>query len=410
MHNQYDYLIIGGGIAGITAAQTIRERNADVHIAILGEELHMPYSRVLLPAYLKARIARSKLFLRTMQDFTNAKIDMHGGDPVASIDTKHKSVICESGKQFGYGKLLIASGGRVKQWGTEQDQSLIYRLQTLDDADRLFNVLPSIRNPLVVGSSFISLEFLEIFLAHKIIPTLLVRDTHFFAHLLEDQGSRLMHENFLRLGIRIDYGDMVARIDHTTDGIIVTTKKLQKIPVDAIAVGIGIDRNISCFKDSGIEIGEQGIRTNAFLETSQVDIFAAGDIAEYYDINVKKHRSVGNWTNAVLQGRHAGLLMLGERKLFSHIPSYSITNFGFQITALGDTHHQEDTIVRIDEVRRQYARLFIEDNMIRGAVLINRFADKTHITKLIEQRLDISLWRERLSDGSFDIHTIPVVI
>jgi len=409
MHSHYNYLIIGGGIAGVTAAETIREHTNDAHIAIVGEETHTLYSRVLLPAYLKSRIPRPKLFLRTIQDITDKKIDMHGGDRVVSIDAAHKNVTFESGKSFAYGKLLLATGGRVKEWGRPEDQSYVYRLQTLNDADRLFAALPSIHNPLVVGSSFISLEFLEIFLANKITPTLLVRDKHFFGNLLEAEGSKLMHENFLRLGIQVHYNDTIARIDTTSIGMEVTTKRLEKISTDAIAVGIGIDRDLLYAKESGIEIGEQGIKVNEFLETSSSDIFAAGDVAEYYDIATESYQSAGNWTSAVLQGKHAGRAMFGIREPFMHVPSYSITNLGFQITALGSTVNGEDAVVRIDAPRKQYERFFFKGNTLAGAVLINRFADKAHLSKLIEKRVDITQWRDQLSSISFDIHSISVI-
>lgn len=412
MHSHYDYLIIGGGIAGVTAAETIREHTNDAHIALIGEEPHMLYSRVLLPAYLKNRISRSKLFLRSIQDFTEKKIDIHVGDRIVSIDAAHKDVTLESGKTFAYGKLLLATGGRVKEWGKPEDQTYTYRLQTLDDADRLFVALPSLHNPLVIGSSFISLEFLEIFLANKITPKLLVRDKHFFGNLIEEQGGKLMHENFLRLGIQTDYNDTVARIDMAS-GVLenrgVTTKRLNAISADAIAVGIGIERNVEYAKKSGIEIGKQGIKTNEFLETNIPDVFAAGDAGEYYDRITKSHVGVGNWTSAVLQGKRAGLAMVGIQQAFVRVPSYSITNLGFQITALGDTTHAEDTVVRIDSARKQYERFFFRDNMLAGAVLINRFADKAYLSKLIEGQVDIAQWRDQLSNNSFDIHTIPVI-
>ena len=409
MHNYYDYLIIGGGIAGVTAAETIRAEDADAHIAIIGQEPHVLYSRVLLPNYLKRHIARPKLFLRTAEDFTNRKIDIHQEEMLKAIDPKHKDVTLENGKTFGYGKLLLATGGRVKEWGRPEDRHIIYRLQTLDDADRLFAAISSIHNPLVVGSSFISLEFLEIFLAHQVKPTLLVRDGHFFGSLLEEQGGELMHENFMRLGIQVDYGDTVARIDAMPAGTEVTTKNLKKISVDAIVVGIGMDRNLEYARVAGIILGEQGIKTNEFLETSEADIFAAGDVAEYYDSMSKSHRAVGNWTNAVLQGKRAGLNMTGNRRAFTSIPSYSITNLGFQITALGDTSNQEGAVVRMDKPHKQYERFFFKGDALAGAVLINRFRDKTHISRLIEHAVNIEQWRDRLADNSFDIHSIQVV-
>ena len=412
MHAHYDYLIIGGGVAGVTAAETIREHNSDVHIAIIEREPHVLYSRVLLPSYLKGRITRSKLFLRTADDFTKKKIDIHHQETVISIDSQHKEIKRENGKVFTYGKLLLSTGGRVREWGKQEDQHLMYRLQTLDDADRLFAALSAIKNPLVIGSSFISLELAEIFFLNHIIPTVLTRDSYFFGHLLDEQGGQLIHENFLRLGIKADYGDTVTHIDqspadttHSASAEAVTTAG-KKFPVDAIGVGVGIDRNLEYASRSGITCTEHGIQTNEFLETNQPDIFSAGDVTEYFDTISGRHRSVGNWTNAVLQGKRAGLNMIGQRGAFISVPSYSITNLGFQITALGDTSNHEGAIVRIDKEHKQYARFFFKGDVLAGAVLINRFKDKAHLAGLIEKQVNVAQWKARLADNSFDIHSI----
>ena len=365
---------------------------------------------MLLPHYLKRRIPRANLFLRSTEDFTSKKIDLHHEETVVSVDPGHKDVTLENGKVFGYDKLLLTTGGRVKEWGQPEDKEIVYRLQTLDDADRLSEVLASIKRPLVVGSSFISLEFLEIFLANKIVPTLLVRDSHFFGHLIDADGGELMHENFLRLGIAVDYGDTIMHMERKADtGAEVTTKNLKKITADAIAVGVGIDRNMAYARTSGFEVGEHGIRVNEYLETNYPDVYAAGDVAEFYDVITHTHRISGNWTSAVLQGKRASLNMMGMREPFISVPSYSITNLGFQITALGDTRNHAGSVARMDKAHKRYGRFFFKENVLAGAVLINRFTDKTHLAKIIEQRTDISPWREQFANNSFDIHTIPVV-
>ena len=163
----YDYLIIGGGIAGVTAAETIREKSPTGTIGIISGEPHLLYSRVLIPSFLKGRISRDQLFLRRAEDFTRRNIDLHLGQTAVSVDTKLKAVRLENGLVFRYKKLLVTSGGRVKPWGRKEDLEFIYRMQTLDDADRIRARLPALKSPLVIGSSFISLEFLEVFFLNK---------------------------------------------------------------------------------------------------------------------------------------------------------------------------------------------------------------------------------------------------
>jgi len=187
---------------------------------------------------------------------------------------------------------------------------------------------------------------------------------------------------------------------------IMTTKSGLEFLVDAFAVGVGIRRQLAFLKDSEIEVGSGGIRTNEFLETNKEDVYAAGDVAEFYDVSFGIHHIIGNWTNAVLQGKRAGLNMTGERIAFKNIPSYSITNLGLQITSLGLCSNTLETIVRIDDATRQYERFFIQNGVLVGAVLINRFGDKTHLTQLIEKKVSIEPYREELQSFQFDIHTI----
>ncbi len=403
---RYDYLIIGNGIAAVTAAETIRERDSQGSIAILSDEPHLLYSRVLLPSYLKRRISREKLFLRTIDDFLRRAIDLFPETAVAAVDTKEKNVLLRNGKRIGYEKLLIASGGRVKPWGTPADAEYVYRLQTLGDADRLMHALPRIKHALVVGSSFIALEFLEIFVLNQIAPTLVIRGAHFFPEMLDAGGGEMLGEQFKKHNIVIRADDEIGEIAATGRALRIKTKALRDVEADGIAVGVGVERNHEFLAGSGIEVGARGIKTNEFLETNASDVWAAGDVAEFYDVILEKRQCLGNWTNAFLQGKAAGLAMTGGREPFRAVSSYSITNLGFQITALGDVSDASDAIVRLDRARMTYERLFLRSGRLVGAALINKFQDRAHLSRLIEGKTPIESYRERLGDPGFDIGEI----
>lgn len=426
---EYQYVIIGGGIAGVTAAENIRQKDPTNRIAIISEESEILYSRVLLPSYLKKRITREQLFLRRPADFTDKGIDVLMNERVVGIDAKHRDVLLENGHTVGYQKLLLSTGGRVKQWDVTKSEPWLYRLQTIEDADRMRQALDQNRiiNPVIAGSSFITLEFLEIFTSWGITPNLVVRDKHFFSRFVEEQGGQLFGNNFERHGIRAMYSDVIAQVlpgdspsgdTPNTDKrpgaepvppLKALTRGLAQIPCDAVCLGIGIERPMEYLAGSGIERGEKGIRTNQYLETNDPRVFAAGDAAEFFDVIAGEYRVGGNWTNAVLQGKIAGLNMAGEHNEFRRVTSYSITNLGFQITVLGSQDAKE-CIMRVEWGKNQYERLFLKNGAVVGAALINRFQDKTHITKLIENRILLDAWREALADIRFDIHQIPVVM
>jgi NTE family protein len=407
---RYEYLIIGGGIAGVTAAETIRERDPAGSIAILSDEQHLPYSRVLLPSYLKRRIKREQLFLRGAEDFSGRRIDFYRGRAAAGVDTRRREAATVGGEAFGYQKLLIAGGGKANWWPPEFTSDLVYRLQTMDDADRLLTALPAIREPVIVGSSFIALEFIEIFILNRITPRILTKEPRFFGRMLDEDGGELLEENFKERGIRLFFDEEIISVERAGEGLRVSAKGAGKLSAGALAVGIGIERNTGFLKDSGILFGEKGgVRTNEFLETNAAGVFAAGDIAEYYDMIAGRRRLVGNWTNAVLQGKIAGVNMVGRRIPFANVSSYAITNLGFQLTAVGECDNGLEAVSRLDERQRRYARFFIRDGVLVGAFLINSFKDKPHLAELIAKRANLEKYSARLADPAFDIRRMEAI-
>lgn len=405
---KYDYLIIGGGIAGVTAAETIRDKDHTASIAIISREPYVLYSRVLLPNFLKKRVDRDRLFLRKGEDFTNKRIDIFLGEEAAFVDVRQRQVGLSNHAVLGYQKLLIASGGKVEKWGPDEYQNFIFRLHTIDDADKLRGAITSIQNPLVVGGSFISLEFLEIFVVNGITPTLLVRDPYFFGRFLDPAGGQMLSDNFERHGIMTQFGDSISEIYEHEKKFKVLTQGLRRLDCDSFAVGIGLERNTDFWKGFDLTVGKGGILTNEYLETSQEGIFAAGDSAEFYDVIAGRNRVLGNWTNAFLQGKVAGLNMMGERAAFKTVSGYSIMNLGFHITLLGDYEDFTNTAVRHDKVHKKYERFFLNDGVLKGAAIINGFEDKSQIAKLIEAKIPLGEYENRLSDFTFDIRSIPV--
>ena len=403
----YDYLIIGNGIAGVTAAETIRSRDAIGSIAVLSGEPHPLYSRVLLPAYLKGRIGRERIFLRTADDYAAKNIDFYPDTQVRAADAARREIKTTDNRIFSFGKLLVATGGRVKSWKYDEAASArSYRLQTIDDADRLLADLPHIRQPLVVGSSFIALEFIEIFLQHKIVPRVLAEAPGFFSAFLDEEGSKILEENFKRHGVSCMFGEKITGCRGNGTDHEITTAGAGVLCTDAFAIGIGIERNRDFLADSSITLGTRGVRVNEYLEADAPGVWAAGDSAEYYDSVSGEYRTAGNWTHAVLQGTRAGLNMAGDRAAFTHIPSYAITNCGMQIAAIGECGGTLSIITRRGGAEGEYARLSLHEGAIVGAFLINRFPDRAALTDLISRRVDVRAFAHQLRDMAFDIHAI----
>lgn len=405
-----EYLIIGGGIAGVAAAEAIRSRDSGGSVVILSAEPHLLYSRVLLPSFLKGRIPRERLFLRAAEQMSEARIEIAAGAEVVSVDAANRRVLTAAGDFFSFDTLLIASGGRVRDWPYGSGER-VYRLQTIEDADRMAADIGAgrIREPLIVGSSFIALEFIEIFLARGVMPRVLTPDPRFFAGMLEEKGGEMMAAHLARHGVAAFFNERI-RTAEERDGVWeIQTESARVLSADALAAGIGLERNMSFLKDSGVELGKQGVKADEFLETGISGVFAAGDVAEYFDEISGRHRVSGNWTSAFLQGTRAGLNMAGERAAFGHVPSYAIQCAGLRIAALGECGPDAETAVRMDSALPRYERFFLRERRIAGAFLINGAQDLSHIAGLIAGKADMRPYEELLSDMAFDIRRIKQV-
>ena len=408
----FDYLIVGGGVAGTTAAEAIRDRDPVGSIVIVSDEPYPLYSRVMLPHYVKGAVPREKLFLRSLQDYAARKIEFLGGRAAAGLDTSRRLIALDNGEELGFGKLLIASGGRPRPLGISgAELEGVSRFQTIADADAMLRLLPSRRRAVVVGGGFIALEYLEI-LHHFRVPTALVmRGQRFFNRHLDVEGAELLGENFRRHGIEtILAGDALAAIQARSGLRAIKTESGRTIECDFLGIGIGLERNTGWLAASGLTLTPQGVRSNEFLETDTPGIFAAGDVSEFYDLTSKIYHSRGNWTNSFLAGQVAGRHMARpeEQAPFERVSSYSIKSLDFIISFVGETELRPglSAITRSNAADDSYQRFFLWGHRLVGAVLINRPQDKAALTTLIQSATPIPDVEGRLNDSSFDISTL----
>ncbi|MEK9175336.1 MAG: FAD/NAD(P)-binding oxidoreductase [Patescibacteria group bacterium] len=387
-----DYLIIGGGIAGTTAAETLRAGDSIAVIAILERELNCLYSRVLIPHYLNNKISREKLFLRSIGNYESQNISLYLNTTVIGIDSARNEVYVVFGdnnqashETFSYKKLLIASGGAPKDIPIGfnlGDQAQIYRMQTLRDADNIKMAMNNAKTKdvLVLGEGFIAMEFMDVFFTNGFKVHSLCRGGIFGEKKFGIVGARLLEDYYARHGIQFYKNIKDEETEHKDTWLSVNNKPIE---ISLVGASIGIKRNIDIF--TGID-KNIGIVSNEFLGTSCPTIWSAGDVAEYYDVISKKHQIVGNWNNAFMQGHVAAQNMLGLKTQFKVVPTYSIINFDLNITFLGCVNDYNDIIEFVGTVVDPFLfRVLFKNDIVRGAVLINRFNKKARLVQMIEQ-------------------------
>ena len=386
------YLLVGNGASGTYAAETIRKTDTEGEITLVTNEPYPLYNRVALPPFLRDEAKREKVFLRTPEQHQQKGIKLLVNTTITSLDTQERVATSADDQVFPYDRLLIATGGRPNPLpvpGATPDVQGIYNFQYWDDATAIRERINTARHAVVVGGSYIAYELAEAYRHHKLGVTWLIRGPRFLRRVLDEDGGALVDDIARAAGVDIQYGAEVAEV-HSKDGQVcgVTTTKGGFIRCDTIGVGLGVKMNVDFLKGTPITV-RGGVVTNEYLETNVADVYAAGDVAEFFDVSIGLHNQMGTWNNSVSHGRIAGANMLGERKFYNDVPMYSTGLFDSRIRVMGQTPENEPDLEsweHLDAPNRNYQRLFFKSGRLVGGCLIGDIKMQTRIIQMIQAR------------------------
>lgn len=381
------YVIVGGGIAGTTAAEELRKLDSRTEVILVSEEQHPVYSRVLLPHYLKGKISRERVFLKKESWYEAERIEWVRGLRVVHLDPRNKTIGLSDGRELPYDKLLIASGGELRTLSS--DIRGVSYLRTLDDADHLMQLLNE-RNGFsrgaVYGGGFIACEYINLF-AHFGLPICVAfRGSYFWSRLLDPAAGALIMQCLVAHGVELHpnaiFSDIIGEKELTG---FLTSSGTHACSI--LGVGIGVEPDLSWISEAGVEV-RCGIVCNEFLQTNVPNVYAAGDVAEFYDVIVGRHVREGNWMNATMQGRHVAHVMMGEMKPFELVSSYATNVLGLEIIFVGDIskEHADDVRVFGSVEDGGVAQLFARLGQLIGGILVGRNQDRAQMTNLIRRR------------------------
>lgn len=406
----YDYLIIGGGIAGTTAAETLRKDNAAASIAIISDEPHRLYSRVMLSKsnFFLEKIPFDHIWLKNEQWYADNAITFVGGKTVTHLAPLGKTITLDDGRMIGFGKLLIATGLHVRKLDVPgADMHGVHYVKTLDDAKGIINGMKGTRHAVVVGGGFIGFEMSDMLRAAGIDVTVVIRKPYFWkSHLVEDAGMRI-EQVMEKGGVSILRNAEITKIvgTHRVEGVETSTNVT--IACDMVIVGIGGYADTSWLQSSGIDI-ERGIRTNEYLETSLGDVYAAGDVAEFDDVILNQKMMEGIWLNAQIQGRIAARNMAGQREPFSMVAYYTARGFDTSVSFCGDIRKHEGALIvsRAAKDKSSFAHYLLRDGRMVGSTLVNRGSELGTVMKLIKLGTHLAQKRAQLEDPDFELKSL----
>lgn len=408
--NHAKYLIVGGGIAGHSAAEAIRQNDLDGSIAIVSDEPYRLYSRIMLskPNFFLEKLPLSSVWLKKESWYAEQKIDTFFGKKAITFMPEQKTVVLDDGSFLTYEKLLLAPGVAPIQLPAQgADLPGVYQLRTLDDGKAIISAVKAVRSAVVVGGGFIGFEMCDMLrLAGKEV-TLVIREKYYWDPVLDEDSGHMIEEALERGGVKIVRNALVREMQGNGKVEAAMLDNGQNIPCDMVIAGIGAAASLEAVRSAGIAVN-RGIIANEFLETNVRDVWAAGDAAEFHDLVLSENVQLGNWVNAQTQGRIAGANMAGKHQPFIFVSFYTTQGFGITIGFVGDARPGSDRVYipRGSKAEGSYSRLIEVGGELVGATMINRTQELGAIAQLIRQDVKTSSLHQQLSDTSIDLKSL----
>jgi NADPH-dependent 2,4-dienoyl-CoA reductase/sulfur reductase-like enzyme len=365
----FKYVIVGGGVAGASAVDGIREVDKNGTILIICSEPQLPYNRPPLSKGLwLGKTSLADIFVHDAAFYESMKVTVENGDPAESIDARKKTVICSSRTSYSYDSLLVATGGTPRTFSGGQAGIEYYRY--LDDFVSLHKELTPGKTAAVIGGGFIGSEMAVVLSANGIGVTMVFPDPYPCAAVFPPSLGTAVMARFAAAGIRLLPSDKAVSFNVGGNQPVITTAQGETIVSDCIIAGIGILPSTEIAENAGLRC-DNGIVVDEQLCTSDHSIFAAGDVARFPCTALGSLIRVEHWDNAVMQGRLAGRNMAGAHDPYTHLPYFFSDLFKFGYEAVGDVNASyevfEDWITKSEKGVIYY----LKDQRCVGVLLLN---------------------------------------
>ena len=431
MVKQFSYVVVGNGIAGITAVETLRAEDDTADIAVVADT-HLPlYNRPLLKEFLAGRVSEDTLWMRPDSFYRDLLVHFIGAR-VRDIEVDQHAIHLQNGEQIGYQRLLLATGARAKQLSCPGANLVgVTTLRTVDDYRKVLNYLGYVRRVVVIGSGPLAVESVEVFSQKGYQVIHLLRHSTLWPEVLDKAASDLVLQQEWRDGVEIhieeDIAEIIGRSGHVTG---VTTTKGAFIPCDMVIVAIGITSELDYLQGSGIVSG-RGIKVDGSMRTNALDIYAAGDVAEITNSASGQANVVGHWYPALQQGRAAAYSMLdildtsryahpgAGSEAYAH-PIHSMSLYTFDFAAVGSTRLSQEgqgyQEIVVGPKAQTYRKVLLKDGVPLGMFSLGKQVDMLAFKRAIDHRVNLAPIAARIFDEDFkftnwlDLQKVPTPV
>jgi NAD(P)H-nitrite reductase large subunit len=405
-------VIIGNSAASTAAIEAIRKYDNRSTINQLSDEIHPLYSRCLTSYFIAGKIDKDKLLYRTSDFHKKMKVELHSGMYAEEVDTKSQQIKCRGGKQFEYDKLLIATGSSAKMPSNiPAGIDGIFELRTLDNAIAIKNKIPQAKDAVVLGGGLIGMKAADALSKCGIHVTVIVQSKHVLSQMIDFGAALIIQKRILENNIEILTQTDISEVIYKKNRLVaVKTNSGKLFECEILIVAKGVSTNVQLIKNSDIE-KRRGIVTNQYMQTNIANVFAAGDVAETYDITSAEYTTNALWTCAVQQGSIAGQNITDQQKIYNGSMSQNSLNFfDVSLISMGITSPNDESKYKILSDSRPslniYKKLVIQNNNLKGIILLGKIDSAGILLDLIQRKTDISGFEDELLNDNFNFGKI----
>lgn len=391
---KFNYVILGGGVAAGYAAQEFVEQGINPgQLCIVTADAMIPYDRPpLSKGFMVGDKDAEDVVINPPEFYRENGIEVLLGTAVGRVDLDQKLLYTDEGT-IGFEKLMIASGARVREFDLPgSDLDGLYYLRMLNNARAIRQAAQNASKAVVIGGSFIGMEVASSLRQRGLDVSMVYLEDYVWQQVFSEPISEFFEDYFSRRGIHL-YPDSSAEGFEGQDGQLtgVKLKSGQTLPADLVVAGIGVMPNTEIFDTTPLKI-DDGIVVNRFLETNVPDVYAVGDVARFHDVVMEQPLRFEHWDNAVTQGQHAALGMLGKRLVYEHVPYFFSDVFDLSYEYWGLSQDADQVTYRGDLDTGSFSAWWLKDGHLAAAFVMDRPDEERQLAMdLIRSRFPVSV-------------------
>jgi len=411
---KFDYLIIGNSAGAVGCIEGLRSISKQSSIGLIAEEEHHVYSRALIPYFLSGAISREQMYYRPADFYQSAGVTLLGGQKATALNLEHKVVELAGGDKIGYGKLLLATGGKPIYPPLEGlDKRNVFSFHSYDDLLGIERMLSESKNAVILGGGVIGLMAAEVMKKRGLTVHVLELADRVLAPVIDETTSGIIESTLREAGIELCTNNTIGQIHG--DGLVdsITLKDGTVIPCDLLIVGIGVRPRTELTEGTAIKV-DRGILVNRQMQTSVPNVYSCGDCASIFNYITGQNQPLPLWPNAYLGGRIAAFNMAGiNRQLVAgtsmnamHFLNVNLVNAGVNVTDQDSDHWH--IISKLEPGNRVYRKFILDDSgAINGFVLVGQIKRAGILLNLMRKKVDVRGFQEQLLDENFGYGSMP---